>query len=243
MNLYQHFKSVTIIDEYVPLEDQLQFDKTLGRELGPDALIVRFWSTQGVILGKLDTLLPDFEKGLHQLNKANIKTLIRKAGGLAVVCDNGILNLSLLYSKLQPSIGGLNESYQFGIEIMKYLLNEVHLPIEAGEIKNSYCPGKYDLSVAGRKFSGMAQYRSKDTVMVMITICVKGDQKKRCELIRDFYQTANPENDPKYPVVDSNSMATLNHLTHRDITVDSLKQNMQDILGKSGIAVKFKKKL
>ena len=40
---------------------------------------------------------------------------IRKAGGLAVVCDEGILNLSLIFSKETALIGGLNEAYDFGV--------------------------------------------------------------------------------------------------------------------------------
>jgi len=243
MNLYQYFKSVTLIDEAVSLDDQLQVDKDLTKQLEVSSFVIRLWSTHGVILGKVDTLLPDFEKGLKVLNKANVKTLIRKAGGLAVVCDDGILNLSILYSKHHPLIGGLNESYDFGVELMKHLLHEIHLPIESGEIKNSYCPGKYDLSVNGKKIAGMAQYRTKDAVMLMITLCVNGSQKSRCDLIKGFYTAANPLNDPKYPEIDSSSMTTLSDLKNKKVNVDTLKQNMREILGKSGISVKAQKQM
>jgi lipoate-protein ligase A len=124
---------------------------------------------------------------------------------------------------------------------MKHLLQDFHMPIEEGEVSASYCPGKYDLSVRGKKFAGMAQYRSKDAVMVMITLCVSGNQSNRCELIRDFYQLANPLMDPKYPEIDLNSMVTLSELTNKPLTVHSLKDNMTQILRKSGIIVNHKK--
>ncbi len=243
MNLYKLFKSVTLIDQTVSLENQLQFDKDLSKGIDVSSFIVRLWSTQGVILGKVDALLPDFEKGLKVLNKANVKTLIRKAGGLAVVCDDGILNLSILYSKNHPLIGGLNESYEFGVDLIKHLLHELHLSIESGEIVNSYCPGKYDLSVNGKKIAGMAQYRSKETVMLMVTVCVSGQQKDRCELIQHFYAAANPLKDPKYPEVDPLSMTTLSELKNRIITVDALKQNIFEVLIKSGIPSNVKKQM
>ncbi len=235
MNLYQHFKSVTIIDQHVDLENQLLTDKTLANTLNPQTLIVRFWSTQGVILGKMDTLLPEFEKGLKSLQNSGYKTSVRKAGGLAVVCDQGILNLSILFSKECPLIGGLNESYDFGVQLLHHLLHDYHLDIQEGEIINSYCPGKYDLSVNGKKFAGMAQYRSKEAVMLMITICVSGNQQKRCALIKSFYDLANPLKDPKYPLIDLQSMETISALTHRTISVADVKENMIQILHKSGI--------
>lgn len=237
MNLYQYFKSVSIIDQHVDLEDQLQLDKTLASNLKPQTLIVRFWSTQGVILGKMDTMLPEFEKGLKVLENAGHKTLVRKSGGLAVVCDSGILNLTFIFSKESQLIGGLNESYDFGVQLMRHLLHDTHMDIQEGEISNSYCPGKYDLSVKGKKIAGMAQYRSKDTVMLMVTLCVSGQQQKRCALIKNFYDIANPMKDPKYPDIDMRSMETISSLTHKAFTVSSIKESMIQILNKSGIPV------
>ncbi|KAF0224159.1 MAG: Protein:protein lipoyl transferase [Erysipelotrichaceae bacterium] len=237
MNLYQHFKSVTIIDQHAELEDQLHRDKTLASNLNPQTMIVRFWTAQGVILGKMDTLLPEYEKGLKVFQSSGHKTLVRKAGGLAVVCDSGILNLTIMFSKESPLIGGLNESYDFGIQLMRHLMHDLHMDIQEGEVSNSYCPGKYDLSVKGKKIAGMAQYRSKDTVMLMVTLCVSGNQQKRCALIKNFYDVANPLKDPKYPVIDNQSMETISAITHRAYTVANIKENMVQILHKSGIPV------
>ena len=243
MNLFRLFKSVTLIDELIPLDEQLSFDKDLSRHLPLDGFIVRFWTNEGVILGKMDSLLPQFEKGLKYFEDHKMTTLIRKAGGLAVVCDKGILNLSILFSKDHPVVGGLDESYDFGVALLRHCLQDYHLPIDEGEIIHSYCPGKYDLSVRGKKFAGMAQYRSKDVVMVMITICVSGNQSNRCELIKDFYTVANPLKDPKYPEIHNDSMRTLSDITNKPITVMSLKDTMSLVLRKSGIIVKSKKQM
>lgn len=235
MNLDHYFKHITIIDQIVDLKDQLKVDQALALDLQEETLIIRFWSAEGIIFGKIDTLLPGFGNGLKSLQLDENKTLVRKAGGLAVACDSGILNLSILFSKETQQIGGLNEAYTFGVDLIRYLLKDLHIDINVGEISHSYCPGKYDLSVNGKKFSGMAQYRSKHAVMLMVTLCINGDQQKRCELIKDFYDIANPDNDPKYPQIVLESMETLSVLSAKMITVESLKENMITILSKSEI--------
>ncbi len=243
MDPFKHFKKIRLIDVDLPLDQQLQTDKTLSLSLQPDELIVRLWSATGVILGKMDSVLPQFQAGVNFLTASHTPYYIRKAGGLAVVCDEGILNLSLIFSKETALIGGLNEAYDFGVAFQKALLQDHNLDIEEGEISASYCPGKYDLSVKGQKFSGMAQYRSKDAVMVMITWCVDGSQKARCELIQRFYDLANPLHDPKYPLIDPSSMATLSDLSNSSLSVALLKSKIRTELNHGVTPVIVQKQL
>ncbi|KLD59881.1 lipoate--protein ligase, partial [Lactiplantibacillus plantarum] len=39
------------------------------------------------------------------------------------------------------------------------------LNITTGEITRSYCPGDYDLSIAGRKIAGMSQRRTAEALV------------------------------------------------------------------------------
>jgi lipoate-protein ligase A len=237
MNLSDSFETLHLIDQAIPLADQLSFDTSLSSSIPPKTLIVRFWTTEGILFGRLDSLLPRFDEGVAYFHDRSIETLVRKAGGLAVACDEGVLNLSLLYSKHHAEFGGLNESYAFGVDLMKHLLQDLSLDIHEGEIIHSYCPGKYDLSVDGKKFAGMAQYRTKDAVMLMITIFVDGDQKRRSDWIRDFYAIANPLNDPAYPCVESDAMKTLTELSQTEVSVPSLKQRMVKTLASFGLRI------
>jgi len=243
MNPLSHFTQIRVIDVDLALDQQLQTDKALSLSLKPNELIVRLWRAQGVILGKMDSVLPDFQKGLDFLEASQCPSYVRKAGGLAVVCDEGILNLTLIFNKDTPLIGGLNEAYDFGVDFQKTLLQDLNLDIETGEIAASYCPGKYDLSIHGQKFSGMAQYRSKDAIMVMITWCVQGDQSARCELIKHFYALANPHQDPKYPLIDPKAMATLSELSKRSLGVNELKDRIMQILRRDVTPVIVQKQL
>lgn len=232
MNLKQYFKHITIIDQTVDLKDQLITDQELAHNLKADTLLIRFWTTEGIIFGKIDTLLPGYQHGIKKLELTEDKILVRKSGGLAVVCDSGILNLTILFSKETHSISDLNETYTFGVELIQYLLKDLQLDIEEGEITHSYCPGKYDLSVNGKKFSGMAQYRTKNAIMLMVTLCINGNQQRRCQMIKDFYDASNTNNDSKYPQIMINSMETLSTLSSKSLTVQSIKENMIEILNR-----------
>lgn len=237
LNLEESFETIRVIDQAVSLSDQLSFDTDLSSSILENTLIVRFWTAKGILFGRLDSLLPQFNEGVAYCHRNAMETMVRKAGGLAVACDDGVLNLSVLYSKHHANFGGLNESYAFGVDLMKHLLQDLNLDIQEGEIKHSYCPGKYDLSVNGKKFAGMAQYRTKDAVMLMITIFVDGDQNRRSEWIRDFYAIANPLNDPDYPSVESDAMKTLSELGQVILSVDSLKRMMVEKLEVFGLTI------
>ena len=89
------------------------------------------------------------------------------------------------------------------------------------EITNSYCPGDYDLSINGKKFAGIAQRKIKDAVVVSIYISIFGDQQKRANIMREFYDIGikDQQINYKYPKVDPNCMETLEKLLHKEFTL------------------------
>jgi lipoate-protein ligase A len=42
-------------------------------------------------------------------------------------------------------------------------------------IEHSYCPGKFDLSIDGKKFAGISQRRVRGGIAVQIYLCVEGN--------------------------------------------------------------------
>jgi octanoyl-[GcvH]:protein N-octanoyltransferase len=226
MNPLNHFEHIVCVDSPVDLMHQLDTDRTLANQLTPTTLIIRGWPTRGVILGKLDTVLPGFEDGLAFLNQQNLPVLIRKAGGLGVVCDEGVLNLTFLLSKHQPIYGGLHASYTLAVELIRLFLAKYRLTIDVKAIPQSYCPGDYDLSVKGQKIAGIAQFRTKDTVMVMATLAVGGNQRDRCTILHEFYARANRDHDPAYPAIDPSFMTTISDLVGSDVRVNDVWEHI-----------------
>ena len=70
---------------------------------------------------------------------------------------------------------------------------DFEVEIEAREIVGSYCPGSYDLSIAGKKFAGISQRRIRNGVAVQIYLCVSGSGQERAQLIKDFYKRLSQE--------------------------------------------------
>jgi octanoyl-[GcvH]:protein N-octanoyltransferase len=173
-----------------------------------------------VVLGIQDSRLPNLMNGVHFLENEGYKVIVRNSGGLAVVLDDGILNLSLILSEKEKKVD-INSGYNAMYELIKQLLQSYNAEIIAKEVVGSYCPGSYDLSIHGKKFAGISQRRVRGGVAIQIYLCVHGSGSKRASLIKDFYsKAANPLEGlpPQFPKVRPNTMASLSELLGQPVT-------------------------
>lgn len=212
------------------------FGDVLIREVNqPDSpTMLHFWPLEKmVILGMMDTKLPDLDEGFDFLEAQNYEVRVRPAGGLAVVADEGILNFSLVFREDDEEKVSIDDAYDVMVELIRKTFSAYGKQIEAFEIPDSYCPGKFDLSIDGKKFAGIAQRRFKKGISVMIYLSVNGDQQKRGELLRDFYQISlkNKETRWHYPDVNPDSMANLSDLlADESLTNDCVKTMILEAL-------------
>lgn len=178
-----------------------------------------------IVLGIQDTRLPFLEDGVKLLEDEGYRVIVRNSGGLAVVLDEGVLNISLIFEDEKKGID-IDRGYEAMTELVRRMLRPHHAEIEAYEIKGSYCPGSYDLSIGGRKFAGISQRRLRGGTAVQIYLCADKSGSERADLIRRFYQAAlkDKSNDTKgvYPDILPETMASLSELLQTDITVQDL---------------------
>ncbi|MDQ0154357.1 lipoate--protein ligase family protein [Robertmurraya andreesenii] len=192
---------------------------SVGAGLAPATL--RSWvHSKTVVLGIQDTKLPFLQDGLDYLKKEGYQYIVRNSGGLAVVLDEGVLNLSLIFQEGDKGID-INRGYDTMLALIEEMFPEEKGKIEAREIVGSYCPGSYDLSIGGKKFAGISQRRLKHGVAVQIYLCVSGSGSERAELIKNFYTLAKKDIETKfsYPQIDRNVMASLSELLQEDLTI------------------------
>ncbi|HIY57427.1 MAG TPA: lipoate--protein ligase family protein [Candidatus Tetragenococcus pullicola] len=192
--------------------------------------ILHFWECENFfILGMKDTRVPDFSEGIQTIVKNGYTPVIRNSGGLGVICDRGVLNLSLIFPK--EALETIDHSY----EKMYHLIQRVfpELTIDAFEIENSYCPGRFDLSVNAKKIAGLSQRRVKGGIAVMMYLSVDGNQNKRGNIVYDFYRASLKDEfgTKGYPSVDSQSMTTVSDLLGEHLSIDTVKDRVKDILG------------
>ncbi|RYL95074.1 lipoate--protein ligase family protein [Sporolactobacillus sp. THM7-4] len=189
--------------------------------LGESPATARLWVHQNtVMLGIQDTRLPHLQDALHVLENAGYRYVARNSGGLAVVLDEGVLNLSLIFSEKERPIS-IDEAYQTMADFIERTLAPLGIDFEVKEITRSYCPGRYDLSSRGRKFAGISQRRVRRGVAVQIYLCVSGSGPARAAMIRDFYRHGLQGETTRfsYPDIDPNVMASLEEIGGRVLTV------------------------
>ncbi len=201
-------------------------DDTLCHLVGQQISVptVRTWvHNQTVVLGIQDHRLPHVAEAVSTLKNAGYYAIVRNSGGLAVVLDEGVLNISIVLSELDSSID-IPAGYEVMLAFVRLLFPEAGDRIEAYEIVGSYCPGSYDLSIDGRKFAGISQRRLRQGIAVQVYLCIEGSGAERAELIRDFYETGLQGVETKftYPVIKPEVMASLSELLDMPLTVSDV---------------------
>lgn len=199
----------------------------LKRPVALPPVFVHFWTTsQTVILGMQDLRLPQLPQALDTLR--NWHPFVRNSGGLGVVSDDLVLNCSL-FLPAEASLS-IQAAYQLMADLIGQALPEADLTI--GEVAHSYCPGSYDLSINGQKFAGLAQRRTSQGIAVMAYLSVAGDQFKRGELMRRFYQAGGAIQAAKfhYPAIDPTCMNSLDQLLNQPLTVGLMQARLVRVL-------------
>ncbi|ARK32811.1 lipoate--protein ligase family protein [Halalkalibacter krulwichiae] len=208
-----------------PQFDALQsfaYDDTLCTFIGQhDATpTIRAWvHHQTVVLGIQDSRLPHIEKGRALLLEQGFRSIVRNSGGLAVVLDEGVLNVSLILKEEKGL--SIDHGYNLMYSLIKSMFASYPVTIDAYEIVGSYCPGSFDLSIAGQKFAGISQRRIRGGVAVQIYLCVTGSGSERAQLIRNFYDQAVQGSPTKftYPIIQPETMASLSELLGVELSV------------------------
>ena len=191
--------------------------------------IIHFWQTNPTaILGMMDTQIGHFEKGLEVLAAHEHDYMIRNSGGLAVVTDPGVLNVSLIYPAGQERLS-IDEGYQWMLDFVRETFYpDFPYDIKAYEITNSYCFGDFDLSIEGRKIAGISQRRIQNGIAIMMYVSVNGDQQARAEMLEEFYIAGLDGSEPagRYPKIDPQVMTTLADEYATDLSVSQVKKMM-----------------
>jgi octanoyl-[GcvH]:protein N-octanoyltransferase len=213
-------------------------DDTLCHLVGQEMSVptVRTWvHDRTVVLGIQDHRLPHISEAVAFIESENYNVIVRNSGGLAVVLDEGVLNISIVLSERTTSID-IPTGYEVMLAFIKLLFPEAGDRIEAYEIIGSYCPGSYDLSIGGRKFAGISQRRLRQGIAVQVYLCVEGSGASRAELIRDMYEIGLQGEQTKfaYPAIKPEVMASLSELLEMPLTVSEVVIRIQILLQSLG---------
>ncbi|SFF75382.1 octanoyl-[GcvH]:protein N-octanoyltransferase/lipoyl amidotransferase [Halobacillus alkaliphilus] len=198
---------------------------SVGEGMSPTA--ARLWVHHNtVVLGIPDARLPYIKDGIEYLKSEGYQVIVRNSGGLAVVLDDGVLNLSLIFPDSKEV--NIHEGYEAMVSFTQLLFEDLTDQIKAYEITRSYCPGTYDLSIGGQKFAGISQRRVKNGSAVQIYLDVSGSGAERARLLKQFYELGKREEETRftYPSIDPKVMASLNELLGTRLSVSDVRDRI-----------------
>ncbi|SFP88974.1 lipoate--protein ligase family protein [Salibacterium halotolerans] len=197
------------------------FCVSAGAGLAP---VMRAWvHSPVVVLGIQDSRLPSAADGIDLLREQGYQVIVRNSGGLAVVLDEGIFNLSFIFKENKQF--SIHSGYELMWEAVRRMFPDAPASIDAYEVKGSYCPGDYDLSINGRKFAGISQRRIRGGAAVQIYMAVHGSGAKRARLLKQFYETAAGGDHPpafEPPRIEPQVMASLAELYDGTFTINDV---------------------
>lgn len=195
--------------------------------------LVHFWTMDHtLVLGMKDTRLPYWSEALTFLKETHTPFVIRNSGGLAVLLDRQVLNISLILplDSMNPlSVTAAYDQMYHWIRSTFEEKGQSETVMTAGEIVNSYCPGTFDISIHNKKFAGTAQRRIKQAAAVMMYISIDGNQDERAQLVQKFYQAGLKEQfgENEFPAVTPHVMANLSDLLQQTLTVPQAQKKLQ----------------
>lgn len=240
VRLIDHSKETTIFNrDNTPLSD-FAVDDAIATAVGQHTVhpTVRFWVHPNVVvLGIIDGKLPHLEDGLQYLRENHFHAVIRNSGGLAVLLNRGVLNMSIIIPGNQEV--SIHDGYEMMLELVQLLFSSYTDEIEAYEIVGSYCPGDYDLSIRGKKFAGISQRRVRNGIAVQIYIDIEGSSYERASIVRDFYRCSKKDTETKmdYPEVNPHVVSSINELLDQQFTVQEVIDDIRSILEEKGVQV------
>lgn len=148
--------------------------------------VLHFWRHQkAVLLGARDATLLRAKEAAESLCAEGYAVTVRAFGGLAVAIDDGVLNVTLMLPGTPP----LDAAFHHLSTLLQEGLS-AFAPLVVAEVPGSYCPGRFDLSVAGQKIIGIAQRRVGGIVAVSAFVNVCGQADLREAAVRQYYQLA-----------------------------------------------------
>ncbi len=200
-------------------------DDTLCTSVGEGSSVpvMRAWvHSPTAVLGIQDSRLPYVQDGIQYLKDNGYQVIVRNSGGLAVLLDKGIFNLSFIFKENKTF--SINDGYNFMWNIIKIIFDDAPGLIDAYEIKGSYCPGSYDLSINGKKFAGISQRRIRGGAAVQVYLAVSESGAARAELLKYFYERA-ARGEParfEWPRIQPSVMASLTELYDQSFSINDI---------------------
>lgn len=185
--------------------------------------VLRLWTNgPSLVLGRSEARRLE-QSGQLASRFGHVPVLVRPSGGTAVPHGPDDLSITLCYPVRQvpvaPEVG-----YRLLLAGLKLAFQRA-LGLEAGSdwVPGSFCDGRFNLVVGGRKVAGTAQAQRRGAVLVHATVMVGGEGAARLRQVAAFYRQVGLEGP-----WDERSVASLSELAGRTLAPGDLVEPIVD---------------
>ena len=186
--------SVVSLDDFKTADLGLLRQEHLAEEITCDyqRLLLLWRAPRALIVGRSDTRLPNFSNAVDRLLAEGWPVLIRRSGGSASPVSSGTLQI-VLAQTVAPGIT-IDAAYIELTNMIRTVLESYGLKVETRGKSSAFCPGRYDMSVNGRKVAGLSQHwrqcNGRITVTTAATLIVEEAPGEIAHVVNLFYQAA-----------------------------------------------------
>jgi octanoyl-[GcvH]:protein N-octanoyltransferase len=171
-----------------------QFAQRAANGEGP---FLHTWQAADVLVLGARDVTPHFNDIQNRFQQQGYHLIVRKSGGALVPLDAGVVNVSYVCAK-SPGNLDADEDFSFLAGWLRDAMGSELVTV--GEVVGSYCPGRFDLQINGRKVCGIAQRRYRGAVVVQAFINIRADGNRRATLAKQFYEHAAHSQTPLFRI-------------------------------------------
>jgi lipoate-protein ligase A len=181
---------LTTASEQLALEERFLEDH--GRASRARSALI--WECErALVVSQLDTLLPGFEDAARDSAHDGWPVAVRKTGGSAVALGPGVLNFSVIES-WRGTPPTLAHGFDLVCTPIIRALAELGVTGTIGAAPGSFCDGRHNVLVDGRKIAGTAQRRTKrgegGALLAHALILIDADPGALTNAVQKFYVRA-----------------------------------------------------
>lgn len=168
--------------------DELLLEKVSQGDVGPCLHINS--APRCLVATVRESRMPNFEMARQALSAQGWPVVVRCTGGSCVPQGPGVINLAVVHPKVRG--WHLENGYLLLCDLLSELLKDYGLSAITGEVPGSFCDGRYNLQVGGKKLVGTAQRwaggsRSSAAVLAHACLLVDLDLSEATEKINSLY--------------------------------------------------------
>jgi len=205
--------------EKVAREEALLGAVAAGR-LGP---VLRLWTSgPSLMLGRLEARRLE-QAGYALAQMGPLPVLVRPSGGTAVPHGPDDLSVTLCYPCDQVPAAPEMGYRRLLAGLVRALEQALGLQAGPGWAPGSFCDGRFNLVVGGRKVAGTAQAQRRGAVLVHATVMVGGEGRSRLRQVAAFYRQVGA-----HGPWDEGRVASLSELAGRALSPQDLIEPLVD---------------